>query len=198
MAAERSGKERLGVWLVGLAVLLLPSCGAATATGGSLAASGGVASARAVAQTAPPTATALSVPYVPPSAAQTAQASFALTPHPTATATVIPTPTAIGAAVAFAAVERILVGNCAGCHPPNQNMNLMAGHVYASIVNVPSMELPSLMRVKPGDPAASYLYRKVSEAEPPVGARMPRNAPPLSADELTALRVWIQQGAKTQ
>lgn len=135
---------------------------------------------------------------MPPSAAKTAEATFALTPHPTATATVIPTATPLGAPIPFAVVERLLVGNCAGCHPPNQGLDLTAVHVYANIVNVPSREEPSLMRVKPGDPAASYLYLKVSTTRPPRGARMPRGSPPLSSDELTTLRAWIAQGAKGQ
>lgn len=93
-------------------------------------------------------------------------------------------------------VEKLLVGNCAGCHPPNQGLDLTAGHVYANLVNVPSREDPSLMRVKPGDPAASYLYLKVTTTRPPRGARMPLGGPPLSNDELTTLRAWIAQGAR--
>jgi mono/diheme cytochrome c family protein len=176
-----------------LLILVLAGCGATVAATGSV-------DTTAVPTLVPaqPTATAIAVPYVPPSAAQTVQALFALTPHPTPTATIVPSPTPFGATVPFAAVEKILVGNCAGCHPPNQGMNLTAGHAYASIVNVRSQEVPSLVRVKPGDPAASYLYQKVSQARPAVGVRMPKDEPPLTPDELTALRAWIEQGARGQ
>jgi hypothetical protein len=147
------------------------------------------------APSAPPTPTAAQVAFVPPSAAKTAEAQFARTPHPTATATVVPTVTPVGATVRFAAVQQLLTGNCAGCHPPNQGLDLTTGHVYANIVNVKSREVPSLMRIKPGDPANSYLYQKVTQLRPAVGVRMPRDGQPLTADEITTLRVWIEQGA---
>lgn len=143
-----------------------------------------------------PTATAVTTfSYVPPAAAKTAEAVFAQTPHPSPTPTVAPTATPRGATVAFRTVEQILTGNCAGCHPPLEGMNLLPGQVYASIVNVPSREVPRLVRVKPGDPAESYLYLKISETRPPVGARMPRSGPPLTNDEITTIQAWIAQGA---
>jgi hypothetical protein len=49
---------------------------------------------------------------------------------------------------------------CAGCHGganPAENLNLDAAHSYNDLVNVPSTEDPSLVRVKPGDPAHSFL-----------------------------------------
>jgi mono/diheme cytochrome c family protein len=178
----------------GVAVaLVLAGCGAAAtvSSGRASAASQSVAAA-------PPTPTAGQVAYVPPSAAKTVEAQFALTPHPTPTETVVPTVTPVGAKVSFAAVQQLLTGNCAGCHPPNQGMDLTTGHVYANIVNVKSREVPSLMRVKPGDPTDSYLYQKVTQAKPMVGVRMPKDGQPLTADEITTLRVWIAQGANQQ
>jgi hypothetical protein len=49
---------------------------------------------------------------------------------------------------------------CAGCHSganPPANLNLDAVHSYDELVNVPSTEEPMLDRVKPGDPANSFL-----------------------------------------
>lgn len=49
---------------------------------------------------------------------------------------------------------------CAGCHGgphPAAGLNLDAAHSYQDLVNVPSTEEPALDRVKPGDPADSYL-----------------------------------------
>jgi hypothetical protein len=173
--------------------LVLAGCGAAATAGSGRA----IATSESVAA-APPTPTAGQVAYVPPSAAKTVEAQFALTPHPTPTQTVVPTVTPAGARVSFAAVQQLLTGNCAGCHPPNQGMDLTTGHVYANIVNVKSREVPSLLRVKPGDPTDSYLYQKVTQARPMVGVRMPKDGQPLTADEITTLRVWIAQGASGQ
>lgn len=174
-----------------LVALVLAGCGAAKLRG-TITTSGRQTTA------APPTPTAAQVAYVPPSAARTAEAQFARTPHPTPTATVVPTVTPAGAKVSFAAVQQILTGNCAGCHPPNQGLDLTTGHVFANIVNVKSREAPSLLRIKPGDPGNSYLYQKVTRPRPLVGVRMPKDGQPLIADEITALRVWIEQGASGQ
>jgi hypothetical protein len=49
---------------------------------------------------------------------------------------------------------------CAGCHGganPAANLDLDAAHSYNDLVNVPSTEEPTLERVKPGDPADSFL-----------------------------------------
>jgi hypothetical protein len=177
------------------ACLALAAVSALAVVLGGCGAAGSTSSKQSAAIAPPATPTAVQVAYVPPSAARTAEARFAQTPHPTPTATVVPSVTPVGARVSFAAVQQLLTGNCAGCHPPNQNLDLTAGHVFANIVNVKSREVPSLLRVKPGDPAKSYLYQKVTQARPMVGVRMPKDGQPLTADEITTLRVWIEQGA---
>src|SRR5438874_2446332 len=63
----------------------------------------------------------------------------------------------------------IFTPTCAtiACHSTllhQEDMNLTAGVAYAQIVGHPSVEMPSLARVTPGDPANSYLYRKVTGA----------------------------------
>ncbi len=83
---------------------------------------------------------------------------------------------------------------CSGCHPPNQGLALRAGHTYASTVNVPSTQMPSLMRVKPGDPDHSSLSRKVL-GQGIIGSRMPQGGPFLSQSELDKVRGWILAGA---
>lgn len=77
----------------------------------------------------------------------------------------------------------------------------------------PSKTLPSMQIVKPGDPANSFLMRKMdgcftdiqsmcTALEPPLpgdgpcGAQMPQKADPLEADERDLIRRWIAQGAK--
>jgi hypothetical protein len=49
--------------------------------------------------------------------------------------------------------------------------------------------------VVPGDPARSLLYRKVSEDNPPVGSRMPLGGR-LTDEQITLIRLWIEQGAR--
>lgn len=62
------------------------------------------------------------------------------------------------------------------------------------LVGVPSRQAPSVPRVKPGDPAGSYLYRKVLEDGGVDGARMP---PETTYDpRIPALvAAWIEAGA---
>lgn len=62
------------------------------------------------------------------------------------------------------------------------------------LVNAPSVEVPSLMRVQPGNPDASYLIQKL-EGTAAVGGRMPLNAPPLPQATIDVIRQWITDGA---
>jgi hypothetical protein len=85
-----------------------------------------------------------------------------------------------------------------GCHAgssPAQGMNLSAGQSYALIVNVASMEQPALDRIEPGDPANSYMFRKISGEGSIVGSPMPLGGPSLDAALIELLREWIQRGA---
>ena len=95
--------------------------------------------------------------------------------------------------------NEIFTPTCAtlGCHDPlgqQSQMILSAGRAYSNIVNVNSVEMPQLARIRPGDPSSSYMYRKVTGAGI-TGERMPLNLPPLSDDKLALLRNWIRRGA---
>ena len=95
---------------------------------------------------------------------------------------------------------QIFTPNCAlsGCHTgasPAQDMNLSASQIYTNIVNVSSAEVPSLMRVTPGDPDNSYLIHKV-EGTASVGARMPLGQAALTSAEIDMIRQWILDGAQ--
>lgn len=119
------------------------------------------------------------------------------TPKANPAAEPTPAPTlAPSAAVTYAQVQHVFTSYCAGCHPPSQGLDLQEGKSLASIVNVASREAPSLVLVKPGDAAQSYLYQKVSQAKPAAGVQMPRNGDPLTPAEQSMIRNWIQQGAK--
>ena len=93
----------------------------------------------------------------------------------------------------------IFTPTCAalGCHDRlgrQQDQQLQAGVAYAQIVNHPSGEMPSLMRVAPGDPANSYLYRKITGAGI-TGDRMPQGGPYLTDAKIKLVRDWIRRGA---
>lgn len=78
-----------------------------------------------------------------------------------------------------------------------KGLQLDATNAWQRTVGRASTELPALMLIKPGDPANSYLYLKVTASDPRrVGERMPLDGPPyLSAEKLEALRSWIARGA---
>ncbi len=84
---------------------------------------------------------------------------------------------------------------CISCHPPNAGLNLEPGNSYANLVNVNSTQQPSLLRVKPGDPDNSYLYRKIVGGPGITGSRMPQGGPFLSTEKTQLLRDWILAGA---
>ncbi len=94
---------------------------------------------------------------------------------------------------------------CSGCHsgvgtalPGVQN--LTAGHTFASIVSVASIEQPTLLRIKPNDTVNSYLVQKIVGAAGITGSRMPlgcgTTANPCLDDATIALvKTWVNQGA---
>lgn len=99
-------------------------------------------------------------------------------------------------------IQFVFDRNCAfsGCHlgkEPEQEMDLSNGNAYASIVGVPSTQVPSLNRIEPGDPEASYLYLKLNDRQEEVGGEGTRMPPKLflSPPELDEFRDWILAGA---
>ncbi|MBU6282692.1 hypothetical protein KGQ64_10660 [bacterium] len=94
------------------------------------------------------------------------------------------------------------------CHGSGRagNLDLRADVAHANLFDVPSAERPSIQRIRPGEPKASYLYTKLAAstladsggapgAEPIVGSPMPSGLPAITKDELEALRIWIEAGA---
>jgi mono/diheme cytochrome c family protein len=96
-----------------------------------------------------------------------------------------------------AEIQPIFSSRCIACHigaGAPQGMKLDAANSYDNIVNVPSKEVPSLMRVEPGDPDNSYLVQKV-EGTAAEGERMPLGQTPLTAAQIALIRRWISEGA---
>lgn len=102
-------------------------------------------------------------------------------------------------------IQPILSNNCAfsGCHAgsqPAQGQNLSAGVAYANIVCVPATERPGMMRVRPFEPDSSYLVHKIQGTQGDVGGsggRMPLGGTPLTQEQISLIRTWITQGART-
>ena len=92
---------------------------------------------------------------------------------------------------------------CSGCHngtPGAGNglpgiQDLRAGSTFAALVDVPSIEQPTLKRVNPGDAANSYIIRKLEGAAGISGVRMPAGGPYLSQATIDQVKSWINAGA---
>jgi hypothetical protein len=94
--------------------------------------------------------------------------------------------------------DTVFTPNCTGCHVgagAPLGLRLDAGNSYAGLFNVPSMQVPSLLRVSPGDPQNSYLVQKI-EGRAAAGGRMPLGRNPLPQASIDLVRSWIAGGAQ--
>jgi hypothetical protein len=96
----------------------------------------------------------------------------------------------------------IFTPTCAvpGCHGGAGAMlglRLDAGFSYTTLVDVTSFYDTdgTLLRVKPGDPDASFLIQKL-EGTTMLGARMPADGNYFQQVTVDVIRQWIQDGAK--
>ena len=105
----------------------------------------------------------------------------------------------------FAAIQKVVFENkgCTQdvCHGSARSggLDLRAGSAYANLLEVASTSSPN-PRIQPGEPSESFLYAKLEAATRPgsvtiAGSPMPSGLPPLSANELEAIRLWIEAGA---
>jgi Bacterial Ig-like domain len=99
----------------------------------------------------------------------------------------------------FEAIQQnVFTPICSPCHSgagAPQGLMLDAAHSYADLVGVPSNEVPSLNRVKPGDPDNSYIIIKLTKGPGIVGGQMPLNETPLPQSTIDFIRQWIANGA---
>ncbi len=90
---------------------------------------------------------------------------------------------------------------CSGCHTGSGGslpaiMDLSSADAsYNTLVGVFSIGEPDLLRVSAGDAEESLLIRKF-EGTQTIGARMPFRGAKLDADTITAVRQWINSGAR--
>ena len=97
----------------------------------------------------------------------------------------------------------VFAASCAfsGCHSGPADGSLPTGMdltsadaSYSSLVGVTSVEEPTLQRVMPEDPDASYLVQKL-EGTAATGDRMPLGGPFLDQASIDVIRLWIENGA---
>ncbi|MEX0708022.1 MAG: Ig-like domain-containing protein, partial [Woeseia sp.] len=107
-----------------------------------------------------------------------------------------------GAAVTLTQIQnQVFTPICSGCHtgptsntlPSGMNLSTTADS-FAALVDVPSIQVPSIDRVEPGEPDNSYLIHKL-EGTQSVGDRMPQGGPFLDQDTIDMIRTWITDGA---
>jgi hypothetical protein len=93
--------------------------------------------------------------------------------------------------------DNVFTPVCTRCHAgatAPRGLRLDAGNSYALLVGVASGEVPTVQRVQPGNPAASYLIQKL-EGTATVGARMPLGGPFLPQSTIDIISTWIRNGA---
>lgn len=99
----------------------------------------------------------------------------------------------------FASIQQnVFTPNCTRCHAgaaAPTGLRLDEASSYAMLVNVASVEVPGLRRVRPGDPDLSYLVQKI-EGRAAVGGRMPLNSPALPQATIEVIKQWIREGAQ--
>jgi hypothetical protein len=94
--------------------------------------------------------------------------------------------------------QNVFTPICTQCHAGATaplGLRLSADVSYAMIVDVPSVEVPGVRRIRPGDPNLSYLVQKI-EGRAAVGGRMPLNLPPLPQTTIDVIRQWVTEGAQ--
>jgi hypothetical protein len=89
--------------------------------------------------------------------------------------------------------------NCAfaGCHGGGTvqfGLRLDPGFSAGNLIDVPSQQDPTLIRVIPGNPDGSFIIQKL-EGTQTVGRRMPDFSPPLPQSTIDVIRQWIANGA---
>ncbi|HET7544857.1 MAG TPA: hypothetical protein VFK05_33550 [Polyangiaceae bacterium] len=112
-----------------------------------------------------------------------------------------------GTGPTMSATQAIFNQRCTNCHDASKTgltdypgLPLTSDAAYQALVSHPADQTCGGTRVVPYDSANSYLFRKVSDATPCSGLRMPHKPEvgpmtPLSATEIETIRAWIDGGA---
>jgi hypothetical protein len=101
-------------------------------------------------------------------------------------------------AATFDAIQaNVFTPICSVCHigaTAPEGLMLDAAHSYNLLVGVPSTEVPTILRVDPGNPTNSYIIQKL-EGHAAVGGQMPLGETPLPATTIAFIAQWITDGA---
>jgi len=98
-------------------------------------------------------------------------------------------------------VKPILDKECTSCHKTKRmkaDLDLSGDNALKNLLNVPSSQVPDMVRVKPGDPEQSYLWLKLDHRAQK-GGGMPKIfvfSKRLHQDKLDLIKAWIAGGAK--
>jgi hypothetical protein len=100
-------------------------------------------------------------------------------------------------------VQPILTANCtfSACHDasfPAQSLNLTSGNSHENLVSADATQCvagDTRLRVDPADAANSYILNKLLNTDLCTGVAMPRGGPPLAAEDVATIQLWIEQGA---
>ncbi len=107
----------------------------------------------------------------------------------------------------FEAIETVIFQNrgctLSGCHNASvapHFLDLRPGHAYDNLIGKPSQSVEGWERVRQGEKERSLLFINLAAAVDPETYTaplrpMPSGLPPISSDELAALRKWIEAGA---
>jgi hypothetical protein len=94
--------------------------------------------------------------------------------------------------------DNVFTPICTRCHigaDAPEGLQLDQAHSYALLVGVPSAEVPTVLRVKPGDPTDSYIIEKLQGSAGIVGVQMPFGGPYLPQSTIDVIKQWISNGA---
>lgn len=91
--------------------------------------------------------------------------------------------------------DQICAVKCHKSPRPKKNLNLETGKAYDNLVDIPSKEIPAMMRVLPEDSENSYIIWKLEGRDGINGKQMPLNQTPLEDNQIQVIRDWIDAGA---
>lgn len=92
-------------------------------------------------------------------------------------------------------IQPIFEARCTGCHVAGSSLlDLSADASLGQLVERPSVADPAQVRVVPGRPVDSLLWRKLLCSDPGLGAPMPPGLP-LSLFQRALINDWILAGA---
>jgi mono/diheme cytochrome c family protein len=94
-------------------------------------------------------------------------------------------------------VQEIFGRSCAtsGCHGgeyPKMQLSLEADDVPVNMIDVPSKQNDKLMLIDTKDPSRSYVLLKMTGGEEIKGKKMPIMKKPLTEEELSTVRTWVE------